>query len=226
MSKAIVSFRGVDLYSADNALKDRAVQYANTVLFRRLRSEQVKAENETLKTALESYRKLQGTMLYPGEEKVKATALALAEKEVELKGINSLPESKFRFDAEADKKLRKEWKTADTDTLRGVAIAHWLQSQGCPCKDTVSCAFELGMWLKTLKDNKSENVLLDDEAWEVGSTVLNLRRLMGVVIDWMFDASLMKEDMFSEELKEIYRQKRAAAIARREARKAEKKNQK
>ena len=225
MSKAIVSFRGVDLYKKDNVLKERAVQYANSVLFRRLRSEQIKAEIDTLKTALESYRKLNGTMLYPGEEKVKATALALAEKEVELKGVNSLPESKFRFDHEADKKLRKEWKTADTDTLRGIAIAHWLQAQGCPCADTVSCAFELGMWLKTLRDNKMDNVLLDDEAWEVAGATLNLRRLMGVVIDWMFDASLMKQDMFPEPLQEIYRQKRAAAIAKREAKKAEK-NQK
>lgn len=226
MSKAIVSFRGVDLYQKDAALKTRAVEYANSVLFRRLRSEQVKAEISTLKTALDSYRKLQGTMLYPGEEKVKATALALAEKEVELKGINSLPESKFRFDTEADKTLRKEWKSAETDTLRGVAIAHWFQKQGCPCKDTVSCAYELGLWLKTLKDNKTDAVLLDGEAWEIAGSTLNLRRLMGVVIDWMFDASLMKEDMFPEALKEIYVQKRAAAIAKREAKKAEKKNQK
>lgn len=226
MSKAIVSFKGVDLYSKKNTLKDRVTSYCGAVMFRKLRQEQLKAELDTLKTALDSYKKLSGSMLYPGEEKVKATVLAVADTTEKLKAVTSLPEAKFRFDTEADKKLRQEWKTADTDTLRGVAIAHWIQAHGCTCADTVTCCFELGQWLKNLKDNQTDAVLLDGEAWEVAGTYFPFRKLMGVMIDWMFDASLMKEDAFPEELREIYRQKREAAKARREARKAAKKESK
>lgn len=219
---AMINVKGIEMYSKQNTLKDRAAEYASTQIFRALAKLQAEAEVAKWEETLRGYKNTEGTMAYPGDEKVKEVAVLLAEAKLRLEGVSRLPEAKFSFTADADKALRKEWKVAETDTLRGVALAHWFQAQGCPCADTNSACFELGQWLKGLKKTNMETVIMDGEDWETRKTTVPFADLMRTVIDWCFDLSLMREDMYPQELKGIYTQKREQAKARREARKNKK----
>lgn len=219
---AMINVKGIEMYSKQNTLKDRAAEYASTQIFRALAKLQAEAEVAKWEETLRGYKNTEGTMAYPGDEKVKEVAVLLAEAKLRLEGVSRLPEAKFSFTADADKALRKEWKVAETDTLRGVALAHWFQAQGCPCADTNSACFELGQWLKGLKKTNMETVIMDGEDWETRKTTVPFADLMRTVIDWCFDLSLMREDMYPQELKGIYTQKREQAKACREARKNKK----
>lgn len=219
---AMVNMKGIDGYNKANTLKVRAQEYASTQIFRALAKAQAEADVEKWEVTLRGYKNTEGTVAYPGDDKVKEVASLLAEAKLRKEGICKLPEAKFSFNSDADKALRKEWKTAETDTLRGVALAHWFQAQGCPCADTNSACFELGQWLKGLKKEKMDNIVLDGAEWETRKTTVSFADLMRVCIDWCFDLSLMHEDVFPEELRGIYALKREQAKARREAKKNKK----
>lgn len=219
---ALVQVKGIEMYGKTNILKDRAAKYADVQIFRNLQRERIKAEVERLEGQIVSAKNLEGTMLYPGDESIKLKVLELATVKEKLKAVNRLPEAKWSFNSDADKALRKEWKTASTDTLRGVAIAHWFQSQGCPCSETNTACFELGQWFKKGKGSSLESICMDGADWETQATNFPFADLMRTVVDWCFDLSLMKPDMFPAELEEIYTQKREEAKKRREERKNKK----
>lgn len=232
----------MDFY-AKNGLFPRVNDYAAKKLLRAEKVCALKAEIEELEKKvpkltdqLAEEKRREGSVIF-SEEKVKAkqeeilaNALAIATKKEELEQVNSLPEVKFSFNTDQDAKLRKAWKDATTPAMRISALADWFSGYGIPgaydSKGRVDARIvQLDYDLHHIRTNGMTGVILDGEAW-TKDAALSFGTLYAKMVDWGFEFNQMKENLISEELKDMFQKRRDAAKAAREAKKAAKKNQK
>ena len=233
----------MDFYAKGITLFPRVNDYAAKKLLRAEKEELLKAEIEELEKKvpkltdqLAEEKRREGSLLY-SEEKVKAkqeeilaNALAIATKKEELEAVSALPEVKFPFNTEQDNKLRKAWKDATTPAMRISALADWFAGYNVPgvrdSKGRVdSRIVQLDYDLHHIRTNGVNKVILDGETW-TKDAALSFGTLYAKMVDWGFEFNQMKENLISEELKDVFQKRRDAAKAAREAKKAAKKNQK
>lgn len=234
----------MDLYAKGITLFGRINDFASKTLLKAEKRELLKAEIEELEKKvpklsdqLAEEKRREGSLLY-SEEKVKAkqeeilaNALAIATKKEELAAAAGLPEVKFSYNSEQDRKLKKEWTAATTSAMRVSALANWFAGYGVPgvrdSKGRVDVRIiELEDALHHGRVNSLPKIVLDGENWARGIDAgLSMRYLYAWCVDLGFEYNQMKADLYSETLKDMFQKHRDDAKARREAKKA-KKNQK
>ena len=231
----------MDFY-AKNTLFSRVNDFAAKTLLKAekqaLLQEEIKELEKKvpkLSDQLAEEKRREGSVIY-SEEKVKAkqeeilaNALAIATKKEELEKVGSLPEVKFSFNTDQDAKLRKAWKAATTPAMRISALADWFTGYGIPgaydSKGRVDTRIiQLDYDLHHIRKNGMTGVILDGEAW-TKDAALSFGTLYAKMVDWGFEFNQMKENLISDELKDVFQKRRDAAKAARAAKKA-KKNQK
>ena len=210
----------INLCVSSNTLKVRINLWVSTFYFRALAVEQHKVKVEKLKTARTTAEGLVDTI--GGEDYLKKVEKALAEEEARYKAVLALPEAKFAYDTDADKALKKEWKSATTEAMRASAMRKWLEAYGVPCPEgSDRQILDLVSDLTHKKKNTARNIITKGQKHAVEAN-LSMPTLYAIMTDWHFDANLMKSGLIPEELKDIYDAQAAEAKARREAKKANK----
>lgn len=234
----------MDLYAKGITLFGRVNDFASKTLLKAEKREMLKAEIEELEKKvpklsdqLAEEKRREGSLLY-SEEKVKAkqeeilaNALAIATKKEELAAVSALPEVRFMYNSEQDKALRKAWSQATTQAMRIDALCKWFSAYGVPgvrdSKGRVDARIiELEEALHHGRVNSLPKIILDGENWARGIDAgLSMRYLYAWCVDLGFEYNQMKENLYSNTLKDMFQKHRDDAKARREAKKA-KKNQK
>lgn len=206
----------LNLCVSTNTLKIRVNEFASSVMFRGLAVERYKKATEKLEAAVATAKGIRDTV--GGEDYLKKVEAALEEEKSKYKAVLALPEAKFAYDTEADRHLRKDWKKATTDAMRINALRKWFATYGIPCPEGSDAQIlELVKALTHLRKNSTKKIVEGGD-WAVEAN-LSMPTLYAIMVDWHFDANLMKSGLIPQELKDIYAERAAQAKARREARK-------